>query len=410
MLATELYNHLLGILPPWKIVDVSIDHNAQRIDLVAEHDTTTRFPCPACGQPLPVYDHAPRRAWRHRHTCEFLTFLHASLPRVACPQHAVLTVAVPWATPLSRFTLPFERWAITVLAATDIQAAAGLLRISWDQAWGLMERAVARGLQRKRRRVIPFLGIDEKAVGKGQEYFTLVMDLTRSTVEYIGEGRSIETLDRFYEQLSPRQLDGIEGVAMDMWQPYIAATLTHVPGAEDKIVFDRYHIMTHANDAVDDVRKKEQRHLRAQGASVLSGTKHLWLYAEENVPVRHRERFRLLKRMHLKTSRAWAMKEMLRDLWRFQRRGWALRHFRSWYGWAMRSRLEPMRRIATMLSGHLANILPYFTHRITNAVSEGLNNKIEAIKHSAFGFRNRDHFRTAIFFHCGGLNLFPTTH
>jgi transposase len=104
------------------------------------------------------------------------------------------------------------------------------------------------------------------------------------------------------------------------------------------------------------------------------------------------------------------MKEMLRDLWRFQRRGWALRHFRSWYGWAMRSRLEPMRRIATMLSGHLANILPYFTHRITNAVSEGLNNKIEAIKHSAFGFRNRDHFRTAIFFHCGGLNLFPTTH
>jgi transposase len=332
------------------------------------------------------------------------------VPRVACPRHGVRQATVPWAAPSSRFTASFEAWAIAVLLKTDVQGAAQLLRISWDQAWGIMERAVARGQRRKRRRVIRSLGIDEKAVGKGQDYFTLVIDLGRSTVEYIGEGRNAASLDGFYEQLTARQLAGIEAVAMDMWQPYFCSTCQHVPQARAKIVFDRYHVMTHMNRAVDTVRKQEHRALRSQGDETLSGTKYLWLFAEENLPAAHQERFALLQRRHLKTSRAWALKEMLRDLWNYRRRGWALRHFQGWYQWAVRCRLLPVRKVAQMIKGHLENVLTYFGHRITTAACEGLNSKIQSIKHSAFGFRNRDNFRTAIFFHCGGLNLFPATH
>jgi transposase len=407
METTELYAVLLGLTSPWDVVEVLLDETEKRVDVQAEHEVGTRFPCPECGVLLGVYDHAPSRAWRHLDSCHYRTFLHACVPRVTCRHHGVKQVVVPWALPSSRFTIPFEQWAIAVLRETDVQGAAGLLRISWDQAWGIMERAVARGQKRKGRRVIRFLGVDEKAVGAGHDYFTLVIDLTRSTVEYIAKDRSKESLAGFYEGLNKRQLAGIDAVAMDMWGPFIRATRDHVPDAERKIVFDRFHIMKHMNEAVDAVRKKEHKALRQEGEDTLSGTKYLWLFAQENLPEKHQERFATLKGMHLKTARAWALKEMLRDLWRYKRRGWALRHFRSWNRWASRSRLEPVRKVAAMLRGHLSNVLTYFDHRITTATCEGMNNRIQAIKHSAFGFRNRDHFRTAIFFHCGGLDLRP---
>jgi transposase len=410
MLDTELYTLLLGLTAPWKVVEVTVKEADQRVDVWAEHEPATRFPCPVCGLLLPVYDHTPPRAWRHLDSCHYFTFLQAALPRVACPRHGVRQPPAPWAAAGSRFTRSFEHRAIRTLRATDVQGAAQLLRISWDQTWGVMERAVTRGRQRKRRRVIRLLGVDEKAVGRGQDYFTLVTDLARSTVEYIGDGRTTESLDAFYEGLTTRQLAGIEAIAMDMWQPFLRSTQDHVPDAGRKIVFDRYHIMKHMNEAVDGVRKAEHRRLGAQGDDTLKGTKYLWLFAQENLPARHRERFAVLQRLHLKTARAWALKEMLRDLWRYRRRGWAAKHLAGWHQWAVRSRLAPVRKVASMLKGHLENVLTYFDHRITNAVSEGLNSKIQAIKHNAFGYRNREHFRIAIFFHCGGLDLFPRTH
>jgi transposase len=402
-----LYAVLLGLVPPWSIVDVLVDESEKRIEVRVEHEPETPFPCPQCGKLLPVYDHTPARVWRHLDSCHFFTFLHACIPRVACHRHGVKQILVPWALPSSRFTIPFEQFAMTVLHETDIQGAAQLLRISWDQAWGVMERAVTRGQKRKRRRIIRFLGVDEKSVGAGQDYLTLVTDLTRSTVEYIANDRTKDSLAGFYEGLNERQLAGIEAIAMDMWGPFIRATRAHVPDADEKIVFDRFHIMKHMNEAVDTVRKKEHRKLQQAGNDTLSGTKYLWLFAEENLPEKHQERFATLKGLHLKTARAWALKEMLRDLWRYKRLGWAVKHFRGWNQWATRSRLEPVRKVAAMLRGHLSNVLTYFTHRITTAACEGVNNKIQAIKHSAFGFRNRDHFRTAIFFHCGGLDLRP---
>jgi len=404
---TELYAVLLGLTSPWDVVDVLIDEAENRVDVHVDHEPGIRFPCPQCGDLLSVYDHTPVRAWRHLDSCRFCTFLHAAVPRVACRRHGVKQVLVPWALPSSRFTIPFEQWAMSVLHETDVQGAARLLRISWDQAWAVMERAVARGLKRKRRRIIRVLGVDEKSVGAGQDYVTLVTDLTRSTVEYIADGRTKDSLAGFYEGLNSRQLAGIQAIAMDMWRPFIRATCDHVPDADEKIVFDRFHIMKHMNEAVDAVRKKEHRKLRQGGDETLSGTKYMWLFAEENLPVKHQERFATLKGLHLKTARAWAIKEMLRDLWRYKRRGWAVKHFHGWNQWATRSRLEPVRKVAAMLRAHLSNVLTYFDHRITTAACEGVNNKIQSIKHSAFGFRNRGNFRTAIFFHCGGLDLRP---
>jgi transposase len=158
--------------------------------------------------------------------------------------------------------------------------------------------------------------------------------------------------------------------------------------------------MTHMMKAVDTVRKEEHRELREEGRDLLTGTKYLWLYSRENLPESRREEFALLRKKRLRTGRAWAIKESLRDLWTYQSPASARKHFESWYGWAIRSRLKSVKAVARMFRKYLKNVMTFFKHRITNAVSEALNSTIQTIKKKACGFRNREHFKIAIYFHC----------
>lgn len=404
---TALYQYLLGLQSPWTVSHVNLDVNAQRVDVWAAHPEDAVWACPHCSTVLPLYDHAEERAWRHLDSCQFQTHLHARIPRVACREHGVVQVTVPWAEPRSRFTLLFERLAIDVLRQCDVSGATRILRISWDEAWGLLERAVTRGRARKVRTVVRRIGVDEKAAAKGHRYLTVVCDLDEGTVEHIAEDRKQESLAGYYAALSQEQLNGIEAVAMDMWEPYIQATRTKVPDAATKIVFDRFHVMGHVSKAVDTVRKQEHRDLMAVGDKTLKGSKYLWLYSRENVPERRRNEFAALRRQVLKVGRAWALKEALRRLWHYvyPASGWKL--WKQWYGWATHSRLKPMRQAAETIRRHIANIVTYYQHPITNAMSEGLNSQIQKIKSMACGFRNIEHFKTAIYFHCGGLELYP---
>jgi transposase len=404
---TALYQYLLGLKSPWTVSRVNLDVEGQRVDVWAEHPEDAAWACPQCSRDLPLYDHAEERIWRHLDSCQFQTYLHARIPRVECAEHGVLQVSVPWAEPRSRFTILFERLAIDVLRQCDVSGATRILRISWDEAWGLMERAVARGQLRKARKVVRKIGVDEKAAAKGHRYLTLVCDLDEGTVEHIAEDRKQESLAGYYEGLTQEQLAGIEAVAMDMWQPYIQATLARVPDAAGKIVFDRFHVMGHVGKAVDMVRRQEHRELMASGDETLKGSKYLWLYSRENVPDRRRNEFNALKRRELKVGRAWAIKEALRRLWHYVYPASGLKFWKQWYFWATHSRLAPMKAAAETVRSHIDNILTYFQHPVTNAMSEGLNSKIQKIKSMACGFRNTENFKTAIYFHCGGLDLYP---
>src|SRR6185436_15727238 len=196
-------------------------------------------------------------------------------------------------------------------------------KLSWDEAWRLMERAVERGEKAKKRRVIPHIGVDEKAVARRHQYVTMVCDLDRGTVEYLAANREKTSLDAYYASLSQEQLAGIQAVAMDMWDPYISSTVAHVPKGRQKIVFDRFHIMKQMNEAVDAVRKEENRLLMADDLDILKGSKYLWLSSEENVPEKMADWFEFIRDSNLKTARAWAIKEALRDLWSYRRKGWA---------------------------------------------------------------------------------------
>ena len=405
---TELYRHLLAIESPWVVTRVELQVKEQRVDVWVGHAKGEHWQCPECGNTLPTYDHAPERTWRHRDSCQFMTYLHARIPRVKCPEHGVKQARVPWAGPRANFTQMFEVFAIVVFMQTDVLGGTRILRITWDEGWGVMERAVARGLAAKGKRVVPLLGVDEKSAAKGHKYITLVYDLKNATVEYIGDERTTETLDAYFVTLSPEQIAGIEAIAMDMWQPYINSTRAHVPEADSKIVFDRFHIMKHMLTGVDNVRKQEHRELQAQGDDTLLRSKYLWLYSEENLPDKHVDRFEELRAAELKTGRASSIKETLRHLWDHQTVEEAEPYWKKWYFWATHSQLPPIVKAAKTIHRHIDNVMTYFSHRITNAVAEGVNNKIQTIKKRSYGFRNRENFKTAIYFHCGGLALYPS--
>lgn len=404
----DLYRRVLGLDKPWTVARVDLDVAGHRVDIWVEHAPGVMWSCPQCGRELSCRDHAEERVWRHLDTCQFQTHLHARTPRVDCPEHGVVQVRVPWAEARARFTLLMERWVIDVLTqCATVSGACRLLGLSWDEVWGVMDRAVARGKRRKQAKAMPHLGVDEKAFRKGHSYMTVVCDLDESCVEYVADDRTTASLEGYWTGLTEVQRRGIESVSMDMWPAYIGATLAQVPNAQDKIVFDRFHIMKHMNEAVDTVRKREHKELMARNDDSLKGTLHVWRYARENLPEKYRATLACLRRLNLKVGRAWAIKESLRALWSYTSLGWAKRFFATWFWWATHSRLEPVRAVAHLLKRHLHNILTYCKHRVTNAVAEGLNSKIMAIKRRACGYRNKEHFKIAIYFFCGKLDLYP---
>lgn len=408
MQETEFYQQVLGLAAPWSVASVKLDLPAGQVRVQLEHDVAVRWKCPECEQLLACYDHSEERTWRHLDTCQLQTVLLARLPRIKCPEHGVKQVAASWAEPQGRFTLLFERFAIDVLLATQtVKNACTILNISWDQAWHIAQRVVQRGQLRKELKRMDYAGVDEKAFRKGHSYVTIVCDLEAGTVEHVADGRKKESLANWYQTLTLSQLISLKGIAMDMWEPYIQATKEAVPLGAEKIVFDRFHMMQQVTRAVDAVRKQEHRELLGQGNESLKKTKYLWLSSEENVSEKKRDQFESLKQMNLRTGRAWAIKESLRGLWSYRRKAWGRKFFDKWYSWARRSQLEPIQHAAQTLKRHVENILTYCVHPITNAVAEGLNSKIMSLKRKAGGYRNPENFKTAIYFHCGGLDLYP---
>ena len=253
----------------------------------------------------------PERQWRHLDTCQYRTIVHAAPPRSACPKHGARVVKLPWAEPSSRFTALFEALAIAWLQAASQQAVAGLLRLSWDEMHGIIERAVKRGLERRQAEPLTHIGVDEKAFRKGHKYLTLVNDLKRGRVLYVALDRKQSSLDGFWATLTPEQIGAVEAVAMDMWNPYVASVRQHLPGAEDKIVYDKFHIAQHLGGAVDKVRRKENKVLRAAGDDTLVGTRYDWLRHPARMEPKDRRAFAALRDSGLKTARAWALKETM---------------------------------------------------------------------------------------------------
>jgi transposase len=318
----------------------------------------------------------------------------------------VKTTAVPWAGKHSRFTLMFEAFAIEILKiAANIEGARKLLRLSWDGAQQIMDRAVSRGLEKRDLEEVARVGLDEKSFLRSQSYVTALNDLDGGRVIEVVEGRTTKDACELLESLPSEVAGKIEAAAIDMWPAFIKAVGDMLPDAD--IVFDRFHISKHLNEAVDKVRRSEHKTLLAEGRNDLSGSKYSWLKADENLTETQRSVLETLCGKNLKTSRAWAIKESFNEYWMSRNAAFAEGVFKDWYSWAIRSRLEPIKKVARMIKKHLYGLETYFKHWITNAVSEGLNSRIQSLKSAARGFRSFANYRIRILFFCGRLDLKP---
>ena len=401
---TEFLAELLRIEAPWRVSAAALDLKRKRVDVTVEWQGPGR--CPKCGHEAPKYDHR-ERVWRDLDLGEDQLFIHAIVPRVDCPHDGVTTIAVPWAEGRSDMTKRFESYAIALLLEMSTAAVARRLGVGWDAIDAIMMQAAKRGLDRRAARIVRFIGIDEKSIKKGQKYFTIVSDLEHGKVLWIGSGRKRETIDAYWASLSAEELAGVEGVAMDMWRPYFESAMIHVPGAAEKIVFDKFHITAYLTRAVDLTRRQMMRD-RSLDRTALKGTKYDWLRNLTRMARADRMTFAQLRRQYHRLGRAWSLKESFARFWEYRSEGWARRFFAWWYAWAVRSQLPELVTVAAMLKRHFANIITYVKTPITNATAESINSKIQKLKTRANGYRSEARFSAAILFHCGGLDLYPT--
>ena len=398
---TRHYESLLGLGPSWRVAAVTLRHETEEVEVVVEWAGDHPL-CPECGARGVRHD-GRRRRWRHLDTMQYRTWLVAALPRVRCASHGVRQVVPPWAEEQSRFTARFEALVIAWLLEASISAVGRQFGLSWGQVAGIQRRAVQRGLARRELEAPPRIGVDETSFQKRHEYVTVVNDL-RGRVLYVADGRTQKALDGFFAELGPESCARIEQVAMDMAQPYIQSVRKHT-GAQ--IVFDKFHVFQHLGQAVDRVRREENRELLRAGDDQLRNTRYLWQKKTSNLTRRQQVKFAALRNSGLRVARAWAIKQLAAQLWGYRHRGWAERRWKQWYGWAIRSRLEPIKRVARMIKRHWAGVINAASSAITNARAEAINSRIQWVKKMACGFRNRQRFRQAIYFHLGGLDLTP---
>lgn len=394
---------MLGLCHPWHVAKFEIDHETRRVTLRIECSTTT-WADPETKQPLHIHGWT-ERTWRHLDLWQYETELIAMVPRVIDPlTKKTLMVNVPWATPFSRWTKAFERLALEVLQmANSIKSACKLLRIGHDTAQSIMDRAVARGMARRGEDAIEHAGVDEKSLGRGHDYVTVLTDIQGKRVIDVAPGATKEAVHELVASLPQAQQQSIKAVAMDRSPTYVAAVQEELP--DSVIVHDAYHLSADLNKALDKVRREEHRILLGLGDDTLTHTKYQWLRNPLNMDEEQMAGFEFLTRLNLKTARAWQIKELFAGFWQQPDVQSAAAYFDKWYKRTRRSRLEPMKKLAASFKASLPRMLTWYSHRISNAMAEGYNSAIQAIKTAARGFRSFQNYRTRILFYLGKLDL-----
>lgn len=400
----ELYTQILGIQTPWQVSDIELDLKAGEVKVYVRQKPGVKQSCPKCGASCAGYDKR-RRRWRHLDTCQLKTLLVADLPRVQCAEHGVISVHVPWSEPGSGFTALYEALVIDWLKEASIQAVSRQLSLSWNAIDGIMQRAVSRGLARRQVESPKHIGVDETSFRKRHDYVTIVS--AGGKVLHVSNERKKASLESYYDTLSDAQKAGIESVSMDMWPAYIKATLENIPNADRKIAFDKFHVAKYLGEAVDKVRQQEHKALMSEGWEDLKGSKYDWLTNVGNLSRKRQRSFKLLRESTLKTARAWAIKDLAMRLWNYVSRTWAGKRWKQWLSWAFRCRLDPVRAVAKTIKEHLWGIINAIILKVNNGASESINSRIKTIKIRSRGFRNKSRYRNAIYFHLGGLELYP---
>lgn len=401
----ELFTLALGLQPPWEVVAVRFDLQAGQIDLEVGFAKGARFACPACGASGQAVHDTRERRWRHLSFFQYHAYIQAKVPRVGCTGCGKTTqVVVPWARPESGFTAFLEALTITLCREMPVRKVAQLLGVSDGAVWRVVDHQVEKARRQEDFSAVRTVGMDETACRRGQHYVSLFHDLDESRLLFGCEGRDQETVAAFAQDLKAHQGDpkAVGVVCIDMSKAYIAGVTKHLPNAE--ITFDKFHVVQLINKAVDEVRRAE-----AKNQPCLKGTRYLWLKDEHKWTQGQRDdHAALLPKRGLQTARAWRIKEQLREIYagNLTKRE-AEMYLTRWYDWAVRSRLEPIRRVAKTIKEHWKGVLRVFETGVTGGLQEGTNSLVQAAKARARGYGTTRHMIAIAYLIAGKLRHLP---
>jgi transposase len=378
-------------------------------ELVAELEFDARFAprCGRCGERARYRDRRALRLFRHVPLWGIGVWLAYAPRRVHCTGCGGVHVeALPWASGKQRMPRALMVTLATWARALPWTQVARLFGCAWGTVATAVDEAVAYGLAHRDLTGLTHVGIDEISRKRGQVYVTNVYDLHGKRLVWSGEDRTEATLEAFFDFLGPERTAALEGICCDMWQPYIVVVKARAPDAV--LVFDKFHIVRHLMEAVEQVRRDETREKGAQHKALMSKTRYIWLKNPCNLTEQQALRLGELEQLNLKINRAYLLKELFRRFWVYNYAGWAKKYLHRWFWWATHSRLPPLRDFAWMLRRHEADILNYFRMPIDNGTVEGLNNKAKLVIHKAYGFRTAKNYIRNLY-HCLGDLPMPTT-
>jgi transposase len=397
---TNLLQLALALAPPWSVTRSEFDPEAHRLDIHIDFPAGSRFPCPDCGAAGCSVHDTEQMTWRHLNFFQHQAWLHARVPRVRCAKCGVRRVGVPWARPGSGFTLLFEALLMAMVPAMPVNAVAKLVGEHDTRLWRILHHYVEQARAKADASDVTRVAIDETAARRGHDYITLFVDIDQARVVFATEGKDAETVAAFADDLTAHggDPDAVSEVCIDMSPAFIKGTAESLPKAA--VTFDKFHAVKIINDAVNQVRRTEQK-----SQTVLRGTRYLWLRNPANLSNRQRAALESLPTRHLKTGRAYRIRLAFQELYDQSSAEAGASYLRAWYFWATHSRLTPMIDAARAGKRHWDGILRWFDSKIANGLIEGINSLVQAAKAKARGYRSSRNLKAMVYLLAGKLDL-----
>lgn len=397
----ELFTAALGIEEPVYIDEIVFDGAEGELHIHMNFRRGGRFCCSECGaEGLPVHD-TVEKTWRHLNFWQYKTYIHLRTPRTKCGKCGERLWIPPWSRKQSGFTVLFEAVVMTLAKEMPISKVGEFVGETDTRIWRIVRGHVNRAYAKKEFGEVKKLGVDETSSRKGHNYVTVFADMDSGDVLFATEGKDSNTIKEFAEEMPVHNADvkTINEVTIDMSPAFISGISDYLPNAS--VTFDKFHIIQVLNKAQDEVRRMEQKQ-----NPLLKRSRYIWLKNPENLTAEQKKKMESLRFENLKTAKVYQMKLTFQDIYRNVKEPKAAEEaIKKWLSWAVRSRIEPIKKFAKTVKAHWDGILRYFHSRLTSGTMEGINSRIQEIKRRARGFRNIKNFIAMIYLEAGGLDL-----
>lgn len=403
------FKKLLGLTSPVSSVEVAeegTDDGGKSTIRVNVNLARRSLRCGACGRRARRKHglEGKERSWRHLSCLGYPVELRATIYRVMCESCGVQTMSVPWARVGSVFTKAFEDEVAWFLQRTDQTTCSTYFDVAWMTAGKIASRVVNEKLDGSLLKNLRNIGIDEISYGRPRKFMTVVVDHDRGRVVWTGEGKSSETLGKFFALLTPEQRAAIQVVSIDMSAAFIKGIQDNVPQAE--IVFDRFHVIQLLTAAIDEVRREEMRVAETdEERRSIKGSRYPLLKNNYKLQISDLETLASIQKNNKRLYRAYLMKESFQEIYAAESVEEADLRFKRWRDWVVRSNIEPLKHLCRTITLYWDGIRAFFIHGITNARAEGMNSKIRMISHRAFGFHSGAALAAMLQLCCSGITI-----